>query len=190
MCFGPTSYSTPWELLTTYSVPDLPACPPDGCICAVPNGCGEPNMYMLPYKCRVTGATGNAAVAPGTPAVWCEDDPSRCIAGAKQMIYWNQAERNNIEVRGNDLAGDPKSPAYNMKLGFANGAQTDIFQKPGLATQTSPVPSCTFTPKPHHHHSGTSKLSVDIDWPFMALLSAIAIIYLEIFLSALWYNLP
>ncbi|KAG6833641.1 hypothetical protein H0H93_013121, partial [Arthromyces matolae] len=33
--------STPWKRLTTYSVPDLPACPADGCICAwgwVPNG--------------------------------------------------------------------------------------------------------------------------------------------------------
>ncbi|KAG6900141.1 hypothetical protein C0993_002290 [Termitomyces sp. T159_Od127] len=84
-------------------------------------GCGEPNMYMLPYRCKVTGVTGDAAVAPGTPAVWCEDDPSQCIPGAKQMIYWNQAEGNNIEVIGTDLAGSPKSPAYNAKLGFVNG---------------------------------------------------------------------
>lgn len=67
------------------------------------------------------GVTGDAAVSPGTPAVWCEDDSSQCISGAKQMIYWNQAERNNIEVSGTDLAGNPKSPAYNAKLGFANG---------------------------------------------------------------------
>ncbi|KAG6898397.1 hypothetical protein C0992_004108 [Termitomyces sp. T32_za158] len=67
------------------------------------------------------GVTGDDAVAPGVPAVWCEDDPSQCISGAKQMIYWNQAEGNNIEVSGTDLAGDPRSPAYNAKLGFVNG---------------------------------------------------------------------
>ncbi|GLB38693.1 hypothetical protein LshimejAT787_0505580 [Lyophyllum shimeji] len=143
-------YHTPWERLATYSVPNLPACPSDGCICAwgwVPNGCGEPNMYMLPYKCKVTGWTGNAAVAPATPAVWCEDDSNKCVQGAKQLIYWNQLEGNNIEVSGTDLAGDPRSPAYNMKLGFANGAQTDIFMKAGSATQTSIAPGPASTSK-------------------------------------------
>jgi hypothetical protein len=38
---------TPWKRLATYSVPDLPACPEEGCTCAwlwVPDGCGQPNM--------------------------------------------------------------------------------------------------------------------------------------------------
>ncbi|RDB14866.1 hypothetical protein Hypma_016410 [Hypsizygus marmoreus] len=139
-------YNTPWKRIATYSVPNLPACPSGGCICAwgwVANGCGEPNMYMLPYRCKVTGTTGNAAVAPGIPPVWCEDDPSRCTKGPRQLIYWNQLEGNNIVVSGQDLAGDPRSPAYNTKLGFANGAQTDIFESSGTATQTSirPGPS-------------------------------------------------
>ncbi|KAG6819334.1 hypothetical protein H0H93_012810 [Arthromyces matolae] len=190
-------YNTPWMLNATYSVPNLPACPDQGCICAwgwVPNGCGTPNMYMLPYKCKVTGVTGNAAVAPGTPAVWCEDDPSKCVVGAKQMIYWHQADGNNIQVDGVDLAGEPKSPAYNTKLGFSNGminlfnrrlmvmtrfylgAQRDIFLKlgsatqtsvTGTATQTSPVSSATT--KPHKPHSSSSRLS--IKWPLLALIS-------------------
>lgn len=79
-------------------------------------------MYMVGYRCRVTGKTGNAAVAPGKPATWCEDDPSSCTKGARQLIYWNQLEGNNIEVTGADLAGDPRSPAFNAKLGFSDGA--------------------------------------------------------------------
>lgn len=38
---------TPWKRVTTYEVPDLPACPEEGCTCAwlwVPDGCGIPNM--------------------------------------------------------------------------------------------------------------------------------------------------
>jgi len=124
-------YHTPWKRLTTYDIPSgLPACPPDGCHCAwgwVPNGCGEPNMYMMPFKCRVNGASSTTPVAPAQPPVWCEDDTSKCVRGAKQMIYWNQLDGNNIQVSGNDLSGSPKSPAYNNKLGFSDGAQNDIF---------------------------------------------------------------
>ncbi|KIK60325.1 hypothetical protein GYMLUDRAFT_200411 [Collybiopsis luxurians FD-317 M1] len=138
-------YHSPWKRIATYSVPNLPACPPEGCICAwgwVPNGCGTPNMYHLGYRCKVTGKlTGDAAVAPAQPPVWCEDDPGGCVKGAKQMLYWNQLEGNNIEVEGWDLAGDPKSPAYNAKCGFKNGAQTDIFLEPGSATPTHVPPS-------------------------------------------------
>jgi len=160
-------FHTPWTRLATYSVPNLPACPPDGCICTwgwVPNGCGEPNMYMAAYRCKVTGATGNAAVAPATPAVWCEDDASKCIVGAKQMIYWNQLDGNNIEVNGTDLAGDPKSPAYNNKLGFQNGAQTDVFMSAGSATQTSIAPGPTGAIVPNPVASSSSSLISDIWW--------------------------
>lgn len=38
--------STPWRLLATYSVPNLPACPPDGCICAV-RVYGSPSFIAL-----------------------------------------------------------------------------------------------------------------------------------------------
>ncbi|KAG6816493.1 hypothetical protein H0H87_005574 [Tephrocybe sp. NHM501043] len=149
-------YHTPWKRLATYSVPAaLPACPPGGCICAwgwVPNGCGEPNMYHQGFKCMVTGATATNPVAVAKPPVWCEDDASKCTKGAKQMIYWNQLDGNNIQVSGKDLSGQPRSPAYNQKLGFADGAQNDIFAAPSQgggnsnsppADSPSPSPSST-----------------------------------------------
>lgn len=52
-------------------------------------------MYHLGYRCKVVGQTGDAAVAPGQAPVWCEDDPDRCVNGAKQMLYWHQLDGNN-----------------------------------------------------------------------------------------------
>ncbi|KAG6818885.1 hypothetical protein H0H93_000622 [Arthromyces matolae] len=147
-------YHTPWKRLTSYDVPAaLPACPPGGCICAwgwVPNGCGQPNIYHQGFKCKVTGATSTNAVATAKPPVWCEDNPSKCVQGAKQMIYWNQAEGNNIQVSGNDLSGNPKSPAYNQKLGFADGAQNDIFVASGQGSSSSTVASPASTTSASH----------------------------------------
>ncbi|KAF9505295.1 hypothetical protein BS47DRAFT_1306882 [Hydnum rufescens UP504] len=119
-------YNTPWKRIASYDVPaDLPPCPPGGCICAagwVPNGCGQPNMYMLPYRCMVTGSTSRKTVAPAKPPVWCEGNLSACTQGSKQMVYWNQAEGNNIVTPGYQADGAEKSPGYNMKLGFQNGS--------------------------------------------------------------------
>ncbi|KAF9555468.1 hypothetical protein CPC08DRAFT_712012, partial [Agrocybe pediades] len=127
-------YHTPWKRVTTYDVPaNMPPCPPGGCICAwgwVPNGCGQPNIYHMPYRCRVTGSKSNTPVAKPKPPVWCEGNPGGCTKGAKQMIYWNQNSGNNIQVSGYDQAGEFKSPAYNSKLGFPDGAQNDIFAGP------------------------------------------------------------
>lgn len=79
-------------------------------------------LSFLPgFKCKVTGVTGNAALAAAIPPVWCEGNSSACVPGARQMIFWNQLEGDNIFVDGTDAAGAPKSPAYNGKLGFANG---------------------------------------------------------------------
>jgi len=77
------------------------------------------------------------------------------------MVFWNQLEGNNVNVSGLDLARQPKSPSYNMKMGFQagmthllsmcirdhegicfKGAQHDIFLKKGTATPTN-VPSST-----------------------------------------------
>lgn len=79
-------------------------------------------MYQVPYRCKVTGAKSTKAVGQGKPAVWCEDDSSKCVKGPKQMLYWHQNNGNNIEVTGWDKHGAPKSPAYNPKCGFADGA--------------------------------------------------------------------
>ncbi|KAF8959707.1 hypothetical protein BDZ97DRAFT_2042242 [Flammula alnicola] len=118
-------YNTPWKRVLNYDVPAaMPPCPAGGCICAwgwVPNGCGQPNMYHTPYKCRVSGSSSNTPLATPKPPVWCEGNPGGCTKGAKQMIYWNQNEGDNIVVNGYDLAGEFKSPAYNSKLGFPDG---------------------------------------------------------------------
>ncbi|KAJ2912036.1 hypothetical protein MD484_g8377, partial [Candolleomyces efflorescens] len=124
-------HNTPWKREIYYDVPAaMPPCPAGGCICAwgwVPNGCGQPNMYHQAFRCRVTNSRSNTPVAAPQPPKWCENNPSACTKGAKQMVYWNQLEGNNIQVDGRDAAGDFKSPGYNMKLGFADGAQNDIF---------------------------------------------------------------
>ncbi|KAF5317676.1 hypothetical protein D9619_012681 [Psilocybe cf. subviscida] len=126
-------YNTPWKRLATYHVPDLPPCPPGGCICAhgwVPNACGEPNMYMLGYRCNVTGTVASHVhrlQLPAKPPLWCELNNRECVNGSKQMIFWNQADGNNVKVSGLDKFGFNKFPGYSMKMGYGNGAQTDIF---------------------------------------------------------------
>lgn len=84
---------TPWHRLATYQVPaGMPACPKGGCTCAhlwVPKNCGEPNMYMQGFKCKVTNA-GTKKIAKAKPPVWCADNPGKCRKGAKQMIVFNR----------------------------------------------------------------------------------------------------
>lgn len=99
-------------------------------------------MYMQPFNCKVVGQTGSRAVAPAVPPDWCEDDQRKCVPGPKQvrgdrlrvsvkstksnvfifqMVYWNQLEGNNVVVSGTDRSGRTRAPAYNGKMGFANG---------------------------------------------------------------------
>ncbi|KAL2870969.1 lignocellulolytic auxiliary activity family 14 protein [Aspergillus lucknowensis] len=116
---------TPWKRLATYEVPaDLPACPEGGCTCAWlwdPDGCGQPNIYMAGYKCEVRGATSTKQLAAAQAPVYCEDDSSKCVTGAKQMIAWNQKTGNHV------VPPSGKTPMYNAAWGFKNGAQNDIF---------------------------------------------------------------
>ncbi|KAF9032945.1 hypothetical protein BJ165DRAFT_1357464 [Panaeolus papilionaceus] len=116
---------TPWKRVIVYDVPAaMPACPAGGCICAwgwVPDGCGQPNMYHQAFKCRVSGATSTTPVGTPKPPVWCENDDSKCVKGPKQMVYWNQNERNNVFVSGWDSRGLQKSPTYNRRMGFYDG---------------------------------------------------------------------
>jgi len=116
--------NTPWKRIATYEVPrDLPACPADGCTCAwlwIPKGCGEPNMYMQGFKCRVTGSNSNRRLAPAQPPRYCPNI-NDCVRGAKQMMVYQQAEGNNVEKPGNDFV------SYSADWGFSPGAQNDIF---------------------------------------------------------------
>jgi len=84
-------------------------------------------MYHQPFKCRVSGSKSNTPVAAPKPPVWCEGNPGGCTKGAKQMVYWNQNSGNNVYVSGWDLNGDPKSPAYNSKMGFSDGESSSLF---------------------------------------------------------------
>jgi hypothetical protein len=156
--------NTPWKREVWYDVPSaMPACPPGGCICAwgwVPNGCGQPNMYHQPFRCRVTGATSVTPVATGKPPVWCQNNPEGCTKGAKQMVYWNQVEGNNVWVNGSDARGQPKSPGYNSVLGFSDGAQNDIFTgtpaSPGGGTGNSTGGGSAPAANPGNNNGGNS----------------------------------
>ncbi|KAJ7891382.1 hypothetical protein B0H14DRAFT_2335963 [Mycena olivaceomarginata] len=171
-------YHTPWKRVTYYDVPaDMPACPAGGCICGVrpfflpsPRTCGQPNMYHLPYRCKVTGATSTKAVGTPKPPVWCENNPDGCTKGPKQMIYWNQNEGNNIQVDGLDAAGEPKSPAYNAKCGFPDGAQNDIFTGASSGSSSGSgssgsSSSTTNTKATSSSSSSSSNTNIDVDTP-------------------------
>ncbi|KAJ3966635.1 hypothetical protein EV361DRAFT_1012528 [Lentinula raphanica] len=158
------AYNTPFKRLATYDIPDgLPPCPEGGCICGwgwIPNGyivpnaivhslplltafatrCGEPNMYFSGSRCQVTGNTDKSkSLGVPRPPVWCEGNSTACVKGPKQMLFWHQASGNNIEVSGFDMSGEAKSPAYNAKCGFADGAQNDIFDDSRQAFWSTPL---------------------------------------------------
>jgi len=153
-------HNTPWKREVWYDVPAaMPACPPGGCICAwgwVPNGCGQPNMYHQGFRCRVTGATSVTPVATGKPPVWCQGNPGACTKGAKQMVYWNQLEGNNVWVNGLNDRGFPKSPGYNAVMGFMDGAQNDIFSGAPASSGGSAPPSSGGGSNNSNNNSGNS----------------------------------
>ena len=109
----------------------MPECPPGGCICAalwIPNHCGLANEYMIGYNCKVTNVKPTArALGKAQTPVWCEDEPEKCVKGPKGMIVFAQQEGNNIDISGTQKDGLNKSPGYNLKTGFKDGAQEDIF---------------------------------------------------------------
>ncbi|KAG8797496.1 hypothetical protein FRC16_008808 [Serendipita sp. 398] len=108
----------------------------------VASHCGQPNMYFLPYRCKVTGNTGTRRIAQPKPATYCEGDQTKCVRGAKQPIIWNQAEGSNLITTPGQL------PGYNMKLGFADGAQNDIFEPEPTPSQSTAAPSNTTVANP------------------------------------------
>lgn len=137
--------NTPFYRLATFDVPaDLPPCPEGGCHCAwlwIADGCGQDNMYMQPIKCQVTGSNSTRTLGRARTPRYCKDDPRLCTRGAKSMIAWKQKSGNNyIQRPGQDR------PGYNDKLGFADGAQNDIFEDSSTATSIAPTP--TRTPGP------------------------------------------
>lgn len=51
---------------------------------------------MAGYKCNVTGSTSTKKVAPAQVAVHCENDATKCVKGAKQMIAFNRMIFRNL----------------------------------------------------------------------------------------------
>ena len=63
--------------------------------------------YMNGFRCKVTGATSDVALAAPQLPRRCGADPANgkmeaapgnCTYGAKQPFYWFQTERNNVSV--------------------------------------------------------------------------------------------
>ncbi|CAK5268864.1 unnamed protein product [Mycena citricolor] len=137
-----------WTRFTDFQVPArMPPCPPGGCLCAwlwihSPDSGGEQN-YMTGFKCNVTGSTSEVPLAKPQVARRCGADsmngkwhasPSNCTYGAKQPLYWFQAERNNM------FEGTYAPPFYTDLYGFRDGQQDDIFQD-SYAFLPTPAPS-------------------------------------------------
>ncbi|KAF9048809.1 hypothetical protein BJ165DRAFT_1526227 [Panaeolus papilionaceus] len=124
-----------WTRFTDFQVPArMPPCPDGGCICSFfwihsPKSGGEEN-YMNGFRCNITGSTSTVPLAAPKVARRCGTDPDNsktfsapgnCTYGAKQPLYWLQAERNNV------FEGDHSPPVYNDRYNFLDGAQDDIF---------------------------------------------------------------
>ncbi|KAK4683791.1 hypothetical protein P7C73_g6433, partial [Tremellales sp. Uapishka_1] len=126
------NYTCPWYKNVTFDIPaDLPPCPEGGCHCMWgwihADDAGSEQMYMLGYRCNVTGATGTTPLPSANTANICDypTDTSNCTVGAKQPHYWFQNERNN------NFQDTYEPPFYNGAYGFMNGAQTDLFAGAG-----------------------------------------------------------
>ncbi|KAJ8454723.1 hypothetical protein ONZ51_g12869 [Trametes cubensis] len=130
-----------WEMHTKFQVPNLPACPEEGCHCAWfwihSIDSGSEQIYMNGFKCKVTGDVGTQPL--GKPAVprRCGADPDNgrpdptpgnCTIGAKLPMYWYQREGNNM------FEDTYHAPYYDDLYGFHDGAQTDIFQDGVIAS--------------------------------------------------------
>lgn len=104
---------------------------------------------MQGFKCKVTNASPTARpLGKAQVPVYCKDDQSKCVKGPKQMLAWHQATgSNNIETEPG------VTPNYNQKCGWAEGAQTDIFE--GVAAGNSSSPEAS-PPAPSSTVSSTS----------------------------------
>lgn len=119
-----------WDRFTDFQIPaNMPACPDGKCTCAWfwqhREDAGGDEMYMNGFQCKVTGATATTAIPRGQVPTDCRDDSSKCVKGAKQPFYWDQAERNNVDF------GIYTPPLYLDSHGFADGAQNDIWDTVG-----------------------------------------------------------
>lgn len=60
-------------------------------------------MYMQNHRCKVTGSTSTKKLGTPKAPVWCKEDPSKCVAGPKQMMAWNRKSCPLIYLIGSVL---------------------------------------------------------------------------------------
>ncbi|KAJ3899590.1 hypothetical protein F5879DRAFT_502159 [Lentinula edodes] len=135
-----------WTRFTDFQVPErMPECPNGMCTCAwfwihSADSGGEQN-YMTSFQCNITGATSTVPLAKPQVPRRCGADPefgkelaslSNCTYGAKQPLYWFQAENNTM------FEGAHAPPFYTDLYNFVDGPQNDIFEDSYLQI---PIPS-------------------------------------------------
>ncbi|KAJ3716737.1 hypothetical protein DFJ43DRAFT_1043287 [Lentinula guzmanii] len=144
---------TRYIVSATYHIPDgLPPCPEGGCICGVSAflllKLYDPHVIVIPFLSLMHSVELDSEwVRSRHPDLfallqWNFPDVvnQTCISqlvDARFPETPTAASGNNIEVSGYDLSGEPKSPAYNAKCGFADGAQNDIFDDDDLSISES-----------------------------------------------------
>ncbi|GAA6016275.1 hypothetical protein JCM10207_000454 [Rhodosporidiobolus poonsookiae] len=117
-----------WTRETTFSIPaNMPACSGDYCICSWHWIARQdlPNSYMTGFLCKITDATSAARWSEPQDAIWCGDDPSKCVKGARRPMYAYNTPNNIPFWDENDP--NAKRPGYNSNCGWDDGAQDDIF---------------------------------------------------------------
>ncbi|KAG9316126.1 hypothetical protein JVU11DRAFT_3803 [Chiua virens] len=142
-----------WNRYTDFGVPQkMPPCENGKCICSFfwihSADSGSEQMYMNAFQCNVSNSISTVGLATPSVARRCGADPANgrqdpvpgnCTWGAKQPLYWFQAEQNNM------FEGTYSPPFYNDLYNFADGAQNDIFQD---SYQNIPVPGPNQTALP------------------------------------------
>lgn len=53
---------------------------------------------MQGFKCNVTGSTSTKTLAPAQVPVYCGDDSSKCVQGAKQMLAFNREFIGDLSI--------------------------------------------------------------------------------------------
>lgn len=86
---------------------------------------------MTPFVCNVTNSKSNKKLGKAIPPVKCDTDPSECVVGAKQPMYWMQKEGNNMFEPGH------YAPTYSNAYNYKEGAQNDIFENGHAAGKNS-----------------------------------------------------
>ncbi|CCM02225.1 uncharacterized protein FIBRA_04305 [Fibroporia radiculosa] len=110
---------------------------------------GSEQNYMNGFRCNVSGSTSTVSLAAPQVARRCGADPANgrpeaspgnCTYGAKQPLYWFQAEGNNM------FEGTYSPPFYNDLYNFLDGAQEDIFEDSYPNGIPPPSPNSTVVP--------------------------------------------